>query len=77
MTTIYKNQKTTRELRRRVPLECREGFTSVPDGIELITYRVELDPTELRIMARRAAASKGQQCRDGALLVVVEKRERQ
>lgn len=42
---------------------------------ELVTYEVELDFDDLAGMARTAARSKGQKCRDGALVVRVIKRQ--
>jgi hypothetical protein len=76
---IYKNQRVRRELRKRV--ECSSdngarGFTTMPDGYEDVTFSVDLDFDAVRSMAKRAAASRGQKCHDGALTVRIAKRVR-
>lgn len=78
---IFKKTRTTRQLYKRVPIILtREngwaGFSSVSDGEEEIYYETSLDWKELDAMARKAAASKSGQSRDGALTVKIVERRR-
>lgn len=74
---IIPRTQTIRELRKRVPLVGEGiGYTTESDGQEAVIYEVRLDYSAVHTMARRAAASKGQRSRDGALEVRILERRR-
>lgn len=74
--TIFRRSETTRQLYRKEPLNEHKGFTSVPDGTETIAYETIVDLAALDEMARRAAASKSQKSKDGALTVKIIERKK-
>jgi hypothetical protein len=59
------------ERSKRVPCEVGTGFTHVVEGMDEITYRVEINDYALRIMASKANKSKGKQSTDGPIRVVI------
>jgi hypothetical protein len=80
---IFSNQKTIRDVSKRVPVtqgtglgQGAKGFTSIPDGQEEVTYNVELDMRAVESMAKVAARSKGQKSQDGPLRVIVVTRRK-
>ena len=75
-TVIYREMETTRQLRRTEKTGDSLGWRTVSDGLEKIVYEVEADFELVQGMARRAAANKSGECRDGALRVRVVSRRR-
>lgn len=72
-TVIARGAKTSRPLYRQVKTE--HGFSSVPDGRELITYMVEIDTGTLDSIACKAARNTRGVSRAGALIVTVTDRK--
>jgi hypothetical protein len=71
------NASTARELRKRVPLEGQaKGFTTVPDGIEDITYSISIDHALLDVLAQKAAGNKSQKSKDGPVTVQIVSRKK-
>lgn len=75
---VFPKRTVNRQLQKRADglLGVGQGFRMENDGVEEITYSVSVSMSDLDSMARRAAASKGQVCRDGALIVNVISRRR-
>jgi hypothetical protein len=71
---VFTNRSVRHEKRKRVPATTGIGFTHVADGHEQVYYCVSIDFRQLEAMAHKAARSKGQMCRDGALAVEVTSR---
>jgi hypothetical protein len=72
--TVYPKTRTTRELRKRVPLPT--GFTTVQDGTEELFYVTSINFEALHEMARSAAGNKSGICNDGPLRVEIVKRSK-
>lgn len=72
-TVIARGAKTSQPLYRQVKTE--HGFTSVPDGREMLTYTVEIDTGTLDGMACKAARNSRGVSRSGALIVTITERK--
>lgn len=73
---VYPRTRTTRLLRKRVPLASGSGFTTEPDGVEEVFYETRIDMPALDYLARKAASNKAQRSIDGPLEVRILERRR-
>ena len=76
-TMVFPKTYTTRNLRKRVPLEGQgTGFTTVDDGVEGIYYSTEIDIDQLHDMARKAAANSTPTSTRGPIRVKIISRKK-
>lgn len=72
-----KEDASRRIMTKRVPVVSPSiGYSTVHDGWEDFSYRVEINWEEVKGMAHRAAASKGGKAQQGPIRVVITGRRK-